>query len=192
MLHKLTAKQLDQLRKACDLTYRASYHGGSRRKWDIKTGVIHSTDGGKGQTAQGNARYLAGPDAGGSTQLVIDDKICYRILGDLEIPYGAPGANMEGVHIEQVGTSTWSREEWLRRYMTLHHTAYKMAVWCHIYNFPPIWLSVDALKNGNIRGVTSHNNVSLAYKRSDHTDPGVKYPYDYFLAALKKYYKDGH
>lgn len=193
VLHKLTDAEKVSLRKACNREFTASYHGGSRSKFSIHTGVIHCTEAGD---ARGNASYFAGPNAGGSTQLIVDDTSCYRALSDLVIPYGAPGANMEGVHIEQCGKSAWSRTQWMAHEMTIRRAAYKMAVWCHTYNFPPVWLSVDALKSGNVRGVTSHRNVSLAFRRSDHTDPGPEdgkhYPYDYFLVALKRFYAEGN
>ena len=44
------------------------------------------------------------------------------------------------------------------------------------------WLEPDQLKIPGIRGVSSHNNMRIAFGGTDHTDPGAQYPHDLLLA----------
>lgn len=140
--------------------------------------VIHSTEGGTGAS---NASYFQSPSSGGSTQLITGEDGLYRSVDDLVVPAGAPGANTEGLHIEFVGFAKWPREEWLRRKKTLHQGAKALAEWSHRYKIPLKRLTVEDLKNPKSRGITTHLDVSRAFKKSDHGDPGSGFPMDVLI-----------
>ena len=46
-----------------------------------------------------------------------------------------------------------------------------------------MWLYPPDLRSGR-RGITSHANVSLAFRRSDHMDPGPNFPVERYLRLV--------
>lgn len=56
---------------------------------------------------------------------------------------------------------------------------------CDKWSIPPVFLSPDDLRAGK-RGITSHNNCSIALHGSTHTDPGDNFPYDLYLQMVTK------
>jgi hypothetical protein len=147
--------------------------------------VIHSTEGG---TARSVADYFARVTTRASTQLVVDDKGCYRCVPDLVIPWGAPGANRRGLHIEHCGFARWTRAEWLDHRPTLARSAAKAARWCWLYRIPRRWLTVAELKAGR-RGFVTHAQCSIAFPpNSGHHDPGAGFPQDTYMMLVRRYY----
>ena len=169
----------------CDTTYTAAHNSGVRKPEDIRLVVLHSTEGG---TAESVARYFTTPQSGGSAHLVVDDLDCYRCLRNIDIPWGAPGANTAGFHIEQCGYARWTKAEWLEHDLTLRRAAYKAALHANHFGIPLQWLSAAGLKRG-LRGVTTHADCSQAFG-GDHTDPGPFWPRRYFMRLVNGYYGD--
>ena len=137
-------------------------------------------------SAAGVANFFAG-SAQASTQLAADDKECWRMVPDLVIPWGAPGANSDGLHIEICGYAKWKKDEWLEHKPMLRRSAFKVAKWCWLYDIPVRWLTDKQLANGTARGLTTHNQVSQVFKRGTHWDPGPNFPFDVFLKWVKEY-----
>jgi hypothetical protein len=147
--------------------------------------VIHSTEGG---TAASVAAYFARSSTRASTQLVIDDAGCYRCVPDLVIPWGAPGANRSGLHIEHCGYARWTRAEWLEHRATLERSAVKAARWCWLYRIPRRWLTLAELKAGR-RGFVTHAQCSAAFPpNSGHHDPGHGFPSVFYMARVRHHY----
>jgi hypothetical protein len=159
---------------------RARHDSGPRRKSRIKWVVLHSTEGG---TAESVARFFA-TTAQASTHLVVDDKECWRMVPDLVIPWGAPGVNTGGLHIEQCGYARWTRAEWLAHGHTLDRSAAKAARWCHMYGIPLRWVGPVGLRLGR-KGITTHADASKAFKKGGHWDPGAGFPKDVWMARAK-------
>lgn len=189
----------DPISRACRLGYPAYHHSGERRQAAIRYIVLHSTE---GSTALGAAEYFMLPSSGGSANLVVDDTVCYRVLNDTVIPWGAPPLNTNGFHIEQAGFAAWTRAEWLKHTPTIVRAAYKAAIRCKMYGIPARVLDAQALEHdfgdlpadnaggvpvhpGPMRGgVVTHATISAVYKQSTHTDPGPGYPMDVFMSHL--------
>lgn len=165
---------------------RARHDLGPRKARSIRLVVIHSAE---STSAAGVANFFAG-SAEASTQLAADDKECWRMLPDLVIPWGAPGANSDGLHIEICGYAKWDTHQWRGHDPMLRRSAYKVAKWCWLYDIPVRWLSDRQLGNGTARGLTQHRQVSRVFKKSDHTDPGPNFPDDYFLRLVKEYLEE--
>ena len=176
----------------CKKTYFPAYHeSGTRPLHSVTLIVLHSTEGG---TAAGVARYFKGSTSGGSAHLVVDDKGCYRCLADTTIPWGAPGANEQGFHIEQCGYAAWTTEQWEEHLPELHRVAYKIAAASKRFHIPIEFCDAAALHAGK-RGVTTHHAVSRwqtairAPGDHSHTDPGAGYPIDLVLHIALHYRK---
>lgn len=168
---------------ACNPRYRAKHDSGPRAASAIRLVVIHDTEGG---TAESVARFFA-TTAQASTQLVVDDEVCYRCVPDLVIPWGAPGVNTSGLHIEHCGWARWSRAEWMHHGRMLRHSAKHAAEWCVKYDIPRRWVGPWGLKLRR-KGFTTHADASKAFGGSGHTDPGPHFPKDFYMGLVREEY----
>lgn len=169
----------------CHSTYHAAHTSGTRPLREIDLIVVHSTEGG---TARSVAMYFKGKDSGGSAHLVVDDNSCYRCLSDAEIPWGAPGANYHGFHIEQCGYAKWTTVLWSNTHRkTLMRSAYKAAYHCRKYGIAVRFLSAANLKAGSRNGITTHNECSVAFG-GNHHDPGTGWPRVLYMTMVRAYY----
>jgi N-acetyl-anhydromuramyl-L-alanine amidase AmpD len=138
------------------------------------------------QTAENVANYFKTTGTKASAHVCVDNNSIVRCVDDRDTAWAAPGANADGLQLELAGYARQSRTQWLDDYSEalLKLAAQVTADWCRKYNLPTRRLTRDELKAGR-KGITSHADVSAVYKRSDHTDPGSGFPWDYFLAAVK-------
>lgn len=176
----------DPIATACHTIYHAYHVSGTRKVSTIKHIVMHSTEG--GGSAKDVAHYFTSPQSGGSTQLVVDDDACYRCLTNEEIPWGAPGTNEDGFHIEQVGYARWTAHEWEQHSNMLHRAAYKAALHCKLFKIPAVFVDAAGLAAGK-KGITVHSEVSKWHPAGNegHHDPGPGWPRDLFIALVKHY-----
>ncbi len=167
-----------------------------RRK--VRLVVIHSMEAPeKGSTAENIARYFTDPrDAKGkpvkaSAHLCIDNDSIVQCVLDNDVAYAAPGANNDGIQLELAGFARQKRADWLDPYSTLvlENAANAAAQYCLKYNIPLQRLTNEQLKRGE-RGIIGHVQASQVYKKSDHSDPGTGFPWDYFIERVKKHYLD--
>ena len=174
----------DPIKKVCDYSYPASRDSGTRDPKKIKWIVVHDTEGG---SAKSVALMFHRGDAKASTHLVVDEKECFRMLDNKDIPWGAPGANTDGFHIEHVGFASWTRAEWLAHDTTLRRGAYKAAIHMNAWGIPARWVTKWGLKLGR-KGLTTHYDVTQAFSGGQgHTDPGPNFPKDVYLMYVKEY-----
>jgi len=174
---------------ACLTNYRAVHNSGPRLASQVRYIVLHDTE---SATARSAAAYFTTQASGGSSNLVVDDTECYRVLDDLIIPWGAPPLNTAGFHIEQAGYASWTRAEWLAHRATLERAAYKAALRCERFKIPVRTLNVlqlrqDFGRHDPLGGIVTHRTVSAAFGQSDHHDPGAAYPLDVFRASVQSY-----
>lgn len=165
---------------------RAANDSGARRATSIRLIVLHSAE---STSASGVAGYFARPATQASTQLAVDAKSCYRMIPDLVVPWGAPGANSDGLHIELCGYARWTKDEWLERQALLERAAAKCAAWAWTYRIPRRYLTREQLLDGRSRGFTTHADVNAAFKRGDHWDPGLGFPRVEYMAHVRRFYK---
>jgi len=171
----------EPIRNTCHLR-RAAHDSGPRSRSSLRHIVLHSTEGG---TAESVARFFA-TTAQASTQIVVDEKECWRMVPDLVIPWGAPGVNSTGLHIEQCGFAHWTTTQWLEHEKTLRRSAFKAARWAHRYGIPLRWVGPWGLRVGR-KGVTTHADASKAFTPGGHTDPGPNFPKAWWMRRAKEY-----
>jgi hypothetical protein len=172
------------LRAPCATTYKARHYSDTRSLAAIKWIVMHSTE---GDTALGAAAWFANPKSGGSAHLCIDNDHCFRTLRDDQIPWGAPGANTNGFHIEQAGYARWTTLWRSAHRALLERAAYKTAFHCKKFGIPPYFVKAAALKAGKA-GITTHAECTKAFGGS-HTDPGAGWPRLYFMRRVRYHHK---
>lgn len=179
------APSADPIAADCHTGFHAFHNSGLRPLSVINLVVMHATQGG---TSRSVASYFTTPASGGSATLVVDDYSCYRCLLDTEIPWGAPGANYNGFHIEQCGYASWTSTIWSKTHRrTLMRAAYKAAYHCKKYGLKPRFLTAANLKAGMRNGITTHAECTKAFG-GDHTDPGTGWPRLLFMTMVKGYY----
>lgn len=126
-----------------------------------------------------------GPNNKGSAHINVDSNSIVQCVKDNDVAYAAPGCNSDGIQIELAGFGKQTRTEWLDAYSDslLKLAADATAQYCLKYNLPPIHLTNAQLAQG-AKGIVGHYQVSAVYRKSDHTDPGAGFPWDYFIAMV--------
>lgn len=149
--------------------------------------VIHCTA--ATNPASSTAAFFASSAPSGSTQAVADDFEGFTCVPDNAVCAGAPPLNQEGLHIEQPGLETWTRDVWLSHMDQLKRVAYHVAEWCKTYDIPVVLLhTADLVRLGEkAKGITYHQAVSDAFHQSTHQDPGPGFPWDVFMPWVKQY-----
>ncbi|MEU9888022.1 hypothetical protein [Sphaerisporangium sp. NPDC051011] len=84
------------------------------------------------------------------------------------------------------GFARQTRKDWADAYSkgVLANAADVAAAWARRYKLPVRMLTRAELKAGK-KGFTSHADVSVVYRRSDHSDPGTGFPWDLWLGLIK-------
>lgn len=173
-----------------DLPYIPAKHQGAERSLDsIETLVIHDGEiAEKPDAAEALANYFRNPSKPSSAHVSVDPNSAVRSVPDNRVAFAAPGANRHGKQYEQAGYARQTRAEWTDVYSTFQglRLASLLADDCIAYRIWPRLLSVADLKSGRINGITTHANVSKAYGRSSHWDPGPHYPIEDLIVVVRQ------
>jgi N-acetyl-anhydromuramyl-L-alanine amidase AmpD len=155
--------------------------------------VIHTMESPeKPDTAEAVANWFAGSTAPqASAHYCIDSNSIVQCVRDTDVAWHAPGANHNGIGIEHAGKAAQTKHDWSDAYskQMLELSARLAAEKCRKYDIPPVWLHAADLRAGK-RGITGHVQVSDAFKRSDHHDPGTSFPVEAYLALVKQHLGD--
>lgn len=129
-------------------------------------------------TAENVAKWFAGKDAPrASAHWNHDPDSSVRSVLDKDVAWGAPGANHNGLQHELAGYARQTREEWLDdpSMKIMQRAAAKVREECLAYDIPVEFVNADRLLAG-ARGITTHLEVTRAWHRSTHWDPGYNFP----------------
>jgi hypothetical protein len=148
--------------------------------------VIHDMEyplGKKG--AEWCADYFHSGERIASAHYCVDADSVAQSVREADVAFHAP-PNNHSIGIEQAGFSSMKRPDWLgpECLPELKLSANLCADICKRHGIPVVFLSPDDLKAGK-RGITTHNNVSLAFHQSTHTDPGPNFPIDWYLDRVR-------
>ncbi len=164
-------------------------------KRDIDLVVIHTMESPESlSTAENVAFWFAGSTAPqASAHYLVDANSVVQGVLEKDVAWAAPGANHNGIQIELAGRAGQGKVGWDDPYskMMLHLAALLTADICKRYEIPARRVFSNGLILGT-RGITGHANVSAAFHKSDHQDPGPTFPWDAFLAEVNKILKDSH
>lgn len=157
--------------------------------------VVHTMESPeKPDTAEAVARWFAGSTAPqASAHYCIDSNSIVQCVQDNDVAWHAPGANHNGLGFEHAGRAAQGPAQWSDDYSTkcLELSAGLAARKCVEYRIPVVWLSVSDLLAGR-RGITGHLQVSQAFKRSDHHDPGTQFPIERYLRLIRRHLGETH
>jgi N-acetyl-anhydromuramyl-L-alanine amidase AmpD len=157
-------------------------------KRGVRLVVIHSMEAPeKGDTAENVAQYFHVTVKQASAHICVDSDSIVQCVLDNDIAWAAPGANNDGIHIEMAGFAKQTKTEWLDPYSTLvlENAADAAAQYCLKYDIPAVQLSNSQLGDKVTKGLVSHAQVSEVFKKSDHTDPGKNFPWEYFIGRVQ-------
>jgi N-acetyl-anhydromuramyl-L-alanine amidase AmpD len=150
--------------------------------------VLHSMENEeKGTSAESCAQWFRNPASKVSAHYCVDADSVVQCVRDQDVAWHAPGANHNGVGIEHAGRARQSRVEWLDAYgaAMLSRSAELAARLCARYRIPVSWLHPPDLLAGK-RGITSHHNVTKAFRRGSHRDPGPGFPIELYVRDVAR------
>jgi len=182
-------KPLPQLQSMADKFIQArNFRAG--RTAPIRLVVLHSMEAAESlKTAENVARWFAGPSAPmASAHFCIDAGQVVQCVRLQDTAFAAPGCNHDGVQIELAGYAKQTSEDWGDAFSAamLEKAAALTADICRVYQLPATFVDSAGLLAG-AKGITTHAEVSKAYKKSTHTDPGRGFPMASFLASVRSH-----
>ncbi len=158
--------------------------------------VLHSAEVGESLEAAevlmrrcaGKRTNAKGDEIVSSWHYAVDADSVTQSVREEDIAFHAPGANAAGIGVEMCGRARQSLSEWDDDYSrnVVIRTASLVAGICRRWNIPVLLLGADSLLRGQ-RGITTHAEVSKAWKKSTHTDPGMFFPVQQFLDLTAHY-----
>ena len=133
------------------------------------------------------AHWFARPEAEVSAHYCVDARTVVQCVRERDIAWHARGANGNSIGIELAGFASQSAADWKDGYSraVLARAAELAVRVCARHTLPVVWLRAAELRAGR-RGITGHADVSRAFRRSDHWDPGPSFPVARFLAFVRQ------
>jgi N-acetyl-anhydromuramyl-L-alanine amidase AmpD len=132
------------------------------------------------------ARWFATRASRVSAHYCVDADSIVQCVRENDIAWHARGGNTTSIGVELAGFARQTRKDWADAYSTavLGRASSLVADVCRRRRIPVRWLAADDLAAGR-RGITGHADVSAAYGKSDHWDPGPGFPVERFLALVR-------
>lgn len=108
-------------------------------------------------------------------------------LADTAFTVGNRPGNYRGINWEFSGFASQTGGEWLDPFgvAMFNQAAPYIRADAARFNIPLVRRTVAELK-AFTPGVTSHNDMRLAFGGTSHTDPGPNFPWDYFMALIQE------
>ena len=128
-----------------------------------------------------------GDEVRSSWHFAVDaDSITQSVL-EHDVAWHAPGANATGIGIEMTGRARQTATEWADPFSMamLARCARLVADLCNRWGIPAVFVPADALVRG-VRGITTHMQVSIAWRKSSHTDPGPSFDIPGFIDLVRR------
>jgi N-acetyl-anhydromuramyl-L-alanine amidase AmpD len=132
------------------------------------------------------ARWFQSPESEVSAHYCVDADSIVKCVNEDDIAWHARGGNMSSIGIELAGYAGQRALGWSDAYSraVVERAARLTADVCGRYGIPIRRLRASDLVAGK-RGVTGHGDVSAAFRKSDHWDPGADFPWSRFLRLAR-------
>lgn len=179
----------DPLKEELNITFKQAKNYTPANRTDIRWIVLHSMEAAEASTTAENvANWFASNNAPrASAHFNIDVDSIVQSCHEIDIAWHCGGGNKYGIGLEHSGYAKQTRAQWLDPYSKtmLKRSAKLSAYLCKKWNIPAVFVDQNALKRGE-KGITTHYEVSKAFKKSDHWDPGPNFPMDLYLKWINE------
>jgi hypothetical protein len=138
---------------------------------------------------------------GTSAHRAVDDNSIVHCVKWTDVAWAAPGANTNGMHWEQSGYVSETRDKWKDPYglAMMEILAKDMAAFAKRAGIPIVRLTPGQIAENYHagkpihRGICGHDDITAAHisPYGTHTDPGPNYPWHHLLARIDYYKKGG-
>jgi N-acetyl-anhydromuramyl-L-alanine amidase AmpD len=156
--------------------------------------VIHSAEIGESLSgAEALMNVCATQERVASWHYAVDADTITQSVQERDTAYHAPGASSHSIGIELSGRARQTAEEWQDPYSLrmLELVAWLVSDISARHGMPFTFRDASALVFG-FSGITTHAEVSKAWKKSDHWDPGPNFPMEWLLERARYYFRLGH
>ncbi len=139
--------------------------------------------------AESTAAYFANPSDGRSvsSHYTVDNDSVIQCVDEDDIAWtvGNRPGNYRGINWELSGFARQTRAEWLDPFgvAMFAQMAPIAAASMHRWGIPNRWCTVADLRSFH-PGLTTHNDLRVAFGVTTHTDPGPNFPFDYLQQVL--------
>ena len=166
------------------------YTRAKREPHAIRLIVIHSTESSEGLgNAEAIAKWFAADTAPqASAHYVIDPGATVQCVAVADVAWHAGRVNGYSVGLELCGKAGQTREQWTdgTSFQMLDRASKLVRRLSEECEIPLEWVSDAALVDGTAHGLTTHAQISRAFKvPGGHWDPGPNFPGDLFLALCQ-------
>jgi N-acetyl-anhydromuramyl-L-alanine amidase AmpD len=153
----------------------------------VGTIVIHTMEiSERSGAAAACAAWFADPVSQVSAHYCVDAETTIQCVREADVAWHARGGNTTSLGVELAGAAAQTAEEWADTYSAavLRRAAVLVADLCRRHDVPARRVDAAGLRAG-MRGITGHADVSIAFRKSDHWDPGPAFPWDTFLRRVR-------
>ena len=153
----------------------------------ISVVVIHTMEIAEREgAARACAAWFASPSSEVSAHYCVDADTTIQCVREDDIAWHARGGNTNSVGIELAGFAGQDGLGWSDAYSqaVLDRAAELTAQVCARHGLPIRRIRASELVAGR-RGITGHADVSAAFRKSDHWDPGPAFPWSRFLRLVR-------
>ena len=121
-----------------------------------------------------------------SAHYCVDADSVIQCVREKDVAWHARGGNTSSIGVELAGYASQTTNDWKDPYSraVLERAATLVADVCRRRRIPARWLLADDLVAGR-RGLTGHSEVSSAFAKSDHWDPGDGFPVEAFVDRVR-------
>lgn len=154
----------------------------------VDTVVVHTMEiGERADAAEICARWFASPASQVSAHYCVDAGTVIQCVREQDIAWHARGGNATSIGVELAGTAGQGSRDWEDDYSeaVLARAAALVADVCRRHGIPVRRVGPPGLRAGR-GGITGHADVSRAFGKSDHWDPGPGFPWSAFLARVRR------
>ena len=132
------------------------------------------------------ARWFGTKASQVSAHYCVDADSVIQCVKETDIAWHARGGNANSIGVELAGFASQTTRDWEDPYSraVLARAASLVADVCRRRRIPVRWLVADDLVAGR-RGLTGHVEVSRAFGKSDHWDPGDGFPVEAFVDRVR-------
>lgn len=162
------------------------------RKEPVRVVVIHTAEIGESlQGAEALMNVCAVNERVASWHYAVDQDSVTQSVKEEDTAFHAPGLSHCSVGIEHAGRARQTDDEWADLFSTamLERSAELVAGICFRHGIPCVRIGADEVRDG-YAGVCGHVDVSKAFGKSDHWDPGPNFPWAHYMERVMHYSRE--